>query len=171
MPRYKQSYGDVFSVKITGVEQARSNFKRLGQKIQRSIVQKGARAGSALIRKAAKRQAPYRTGALKAGIRTSVKTIRAIGTVRAKTTIRNTKGQKKKGQDAFYATMVIGGTKPHVIPFGVIDGQPYREIQHPGSSPNDFMWRAAREAAKPAIKAFDKKYGSEVETAAEALPK
>jgi len=173
MPRYKQSYGDVFKVEIRGIQQATSNLKKLDQKIKRSIVGKSVRAGSKPIREAAKRAAPVKTGAMRSGIRTSVRTFRNYGSIVGKTTIRSTKSQKAKGKDAWYAHIVIGGSKQHLIRMGKpsFSDHPYSVIHHPGNKPNDFMWRAARQSATTAIKTFMQKYGPEVENATKALPK
>ena len=182
MPRYRQSYGKIFDVQVRGIQQATSNLKKLDQKIRRSIVSKGVRAGSKPIREAAKRLAPVDSGNMRRSIRTSVRWLRGKGSVLGVTKPKSTKGQKKKGIDAWYAHILIGGAKPHNLnnrnsghwtarPKPDWADHPYSSINHPGIKGNNWMWRAARQSFAKAVKAFRAKYGPEVENATKALPK
>ena len=69
-------------------------------------------------------------------------------------------GDRRKG--VFYAHMVLGGTKPHVIkaqPGGalrLLGGIIKKQVQHPGAKANDFMGRGNLAARDAALKAgFD----------------
>lgn len=167
------------SIEIRGIEQAISNLKTLEYNARRRSVSAAVRSANAVIVQAAKAAAPRRTGALADSIRGSAKLDRSTGTVIGTITFKSTKAQKKKGRDAYYAHMVIGGTKPHVIPgvrkrrqpggksvrqYAVIGGRPYSRVQHPGIKGNPFMERVADVHAAAAVEAFQTRFSEAIET-------
>lgn len=103
-------------IRIEGVSRAIANLTSLEYNTRRRVVSAAVRAANAVVVKAAKAAAPKRRGALAASIRGSLKLQRDTGTMVGTIAFKSTKAQKKKGWDAFYPHMVIGGTKPHAIP-------------------------------------------------------
>lgn len=103
-------------IRIEGVARAVANLRSLEYNTRRRVVSAAVRAANAVVVKEARAQAPRRRGALAASIRGSLKLDRSTGTLVGAIAFKSTKAQKRKGWDAFYAHMVIGGTKPHQIP-------------------------------------------------------
>jgi HK97 gp10 family phage protein len=170
------------SVKVTGVGQAVTNLKTLEYNARRRVVSAAVRAANAVVVRTAKTHAPRKTGTLASSIRGSLKLERSTGSVVGTVTFKSTKAQKEKGRDAWYAHIVIGGSKPHVIPrqgrnkkgarrYAVIAGQPYSRAKHPGTKPNPFMERAAEAAFTPAVSAFERRFSEAMETEIRKLSK
>lgn len=158
----------IFTTKLVGVEDAVKALADIEKKARRRIVSAGIRAGNAVITKEARARAPKVTGALRASIRASVKLESSTGTVIGKVAAgKSSKAQQKKGQHAWYAHFVTGGTKPHKISVRR-GGIPYKEgfyrtVMHPGAKPNPYMEQAADSAAHAAIVAFTKAFSEKLE--------
>jgi HK97 gp10 family phage protein len=159
----------VVSINVRGIEQALANLRTLEFAARRRVVSAAVRAANAVVVKAAKLHAPRRTGAMADSIRGSLKLDRMTGTVVGSIKFKSSKAQKKKGRDAYYAHMVIGGTRPHEIPkfekrYAVFGGRVFSRVQHPGIKPNPFMERVAESSFKPAVAAFEKRFATGMET-------
>jgi hypothetical protein len=166
------------SVDVRGIEQSLANLRTLEFAARRRVVSAAVRAANAVVVKAAKLHAPRRTDALADSIRGSLRLDRLTGTVVGSIKFQSTKSQKKKGRDAYYAHMVIGGTKPHAIPkshkrvkkgrvirkYAVFGGRVFSRVQHPGIKPNPFMERVAESSFTPAVKAFEQRFTTAMET-------
>lgn len=169
------------SVKIEGLQEAKETLKKLSYAIRRRVVLAAVRAANAVIVSSARREAPYLRGALSKSIRGRAKLNRNTGTVEGLVRFKSSKSQKKKGIDAYYGHMVIGGTKPHPIPdptarkakrvkvelykrkYVAFGGKVYSRVSHPGSKPNSFMERVGANHSRAAVEAFEKKLGEQVE--------
>ena len=138
-------------IRIEGASRAIANLKNLEYNARRRAVSAGVRAANAVVVKAARAAAPRRTGALAASIRGSLKLDKATGTLVGTVHFRSTKAQKKKGKDAFYAHMVIGGTKPHEIPSRYQKGR-MRKAKYGGGK--DMRYAANRGAMKRCYAVF-----------------
>ena len=103
-------------IRIEGVSRAVANLDTLEYNARRRVVSAAVRAANAVVVRAARVNAPKRSGALSASIRGSLKLDRSTGSLIGTVAFKSTKAQKRKGRDAFYAHMVIGGTKLHQIP-------------------------------------------------------
>lgn len=160
-------------INVSGIGEAIAKLKTLEYNARRRAVSAAVRAGNAVIVRAAKAAAPRRSGALAASIRGTTKLDRKTGTLIGSVTFKSTKSQKKKGLDAYYAHMVIGGTKPHDIPrvskrrgqngkakrqYVVIDGHPYSRAKHPGQRPNPFMDHVADSSFSEVVHAFEARF-------------
>lgn len=166
---------------IRGVDEAMRNLKDLDEKIRRRIVTAAVRAGSRVIIKEARARAPRRTGKLAKNIRATVNRDRITGTIKARIRPKPTKAQKAAGKGAWYAHMVIGGTKPHRIPrddetrgskYIKIGPNQYRySADHPGIQGNNFMEQAASAAFQPSLIAFRHKYTEQLDREVLKLPK
>lgn len=155
---------ELVDMKVLGIEQAVTNMRGLSNKLQRSIVTKAVRAGAKPWQKAAKRASPRLTGLMSKSMIVKVKKSRngtlAIVGPRNKTV--NGRNPNK------YAHLTELGTKPHVIPQGVIDGRVVKNIQHPGIRPRRWLQRAANMSRGSAMNAFAAKLREETEKAARA---
>jgi HK97 gp10 family phage protein len=153
------------TVKLEGVQQAVAALTRIERSARRRAVSAGVRAGNKILRTRARSEAPAKTGALRKSINASVNMDQATGTVIG--TIyagKATKAMTKRGQTAYYAHMVHGGTRPHAINRRVKIGGTYTYVsQHPGARPNPFMERAMTASAQQAIAAFTTAFGAKVE--------
>jgi HK97 gp10 family phage protein len=138
-------------IRIEGVSRAIANLKDLEYNARRRAVSAGVRAANAVVVNAARAASPRRTGALAASIRGSLKLDKTTGTLVGTVTFKSTKAQKKKGKDAFYAHMVIGGTKPHEIPERYQKGR-MRKAKYGGGK--DMRYAANRGATKRRYVAF-----------------
>lgn len=149
-----------------------------GKRVAKGIMRKASRAGGAVLRKKAKRLVPRDKGTLHAALTVKVKqyasgvTVAVIGP--RKRFERTTKKKGTRTLDAFYSHMIEGGTRRHKIPKRKYAGQTLRflsgnrvitvpEVMHPGTKPQPFIGPASRAGAKPAIAAFGKKLGAEIE--------
>jgi len=164
------------SMRVRGIEKAMHNLRTLEYRAQRRVVMASVRAANQALVKVSRGYAPRLSGAMAKGIRGSARLDRARGAVVGKVRVKATKSMRRKGQNPYYAHMVIGGTKPHVIPKrprGVVafGGRVYRTVHHPGSKGNDFFERAARVAFPQAVDKFEKKLGQALEKEIAKLPK
>lgn len=159
------------TIAMTGIDQAMRNLRTLDRKMARRIVSAGVRAADKEIVKEARLLSPVRSGALRRSIRASVKMNRATGSVVGTIKSKTTAAMKRKGYDAYYAHMVVGGTKPHDIPHATFQGHSYAIVHHPGTRPNPFMERAARRVFSRAVAAFSKKLKEKLDAEVKALPK
>lgn len=158
-----------FSMELKGAKEAIANLNSLDKKGTRRVVNAGVRAASKPVLATARFMVPVKTGGLKASLRvTSTRLDRATGTVTMTVAVgQQLKRMAKKGQSAFYAHMVSGGTRPHVIRsrragalhFG---DQFAKTVMHPGSRPNPFMERAAEAAFQAAVGAFAKAFDAKM---------
>lgn len=158
-------------VSVEGIDRAVRNLHTLERKMIRRIVSSGVRAADKEIVTEARLLAPVRTGALRRSIRASVKMDRVRGAVVGTIQSKSTKSMKRKGQDAYYAHMVVGGTRPHDIKHATFEGRTYAVVHHPGAKPNPFMERAARHVFARAVNAFNKAFNEKLNIEVAALPK
>lgn len=162
---------DGLTLDVRGLRSAARALEGLERKARRRVCSAAVRAGNGVFIKEARRLAPYRTGQMRRQIRGSVKMQQASGTVVGTVQPRSTKKERRKGQKAHAAHLVVGGTKPHVIRARSADslrfGRVYVEqVNHPGARANPFMERAANTAFRDAVKAFDKKYAERLDVEA-----
>jgi hypothetical protein len=135
---------------LSGVEEVTKNLLEFPVKVEAQVTRAGVRRMAEVIAAEVQFRVPVRTAALAA-------TIRVVARRRGKEVSAGVRvGDRKKG--VFYAHMVLGGTKPHVIkarPRGVLRfaGVVYRSVQHPGSRPNPFVERAIAASGHTAIEA------------------
>lgn len=137
---------------IAGGRQLDDLLKTLPKKLERNVMRAALRAGGVVLREEARQKAPVDDGLLRKSIRVSTRSQR--GTLYASV--------KAGSKRAFYAHMVEFGTRAHKIkakPQRALDvnGNPRRDVDHPGSRPHPFMRPAADAAFRQAIKAFDAK--------------
>lgn len=180
---------------IRGIDTAMKNLKDLDQKAARRVVTAAVRAGSKVVVKEARSRAPVRSGKLKRNIRTQLKRNKISGTITARVRAKPTTKQKEAGLGAWYAHMVIAGSKPHPIPnpnskrkprrkkqtkpegagtYNVVvkvGDKVYRHVSHPGIKSNDFMLSAAHAAYQPSLTAFEAKYKEAWDKELAKLPK
>jgi HK97 gp10 family phage protein len=124
---------------VHGVEEVMKNLLEFPVKVEAQVTRGALRTAAQVVRAAALFRTPRASGAL-AG------TIRVFTRKRGKEISAGVRvGNRKKG--IFYAHMVMGGTKPHIIKaraggwlgFG---GIVVRRVQHPGTKPQPFMEEA-----------------------------
>lgn len=151
-------------VRIEGAETTNKILRGLDFKIRRNIVQAATRAGMGVIRTDARRAAPSRTGLLRRQLTVSVKTDRVTGTVTGRLKPKRTKSARNKGvkHSGHYHHIVIGGAKPHEIKGGVIGGNYYSSISHPGLPPRPWMDRVVNSSYRMALNAFAAKLDERV---------
>jgi HK97 gp10 family phage protein len=137
---------------IVGGEQLQKFLNTFPVKLERRIVKRSLRPGASLISKEAKSRVQRKTGTLRKAIAVrSVKNRLAVEVY-----VRRGKGQKN---DGWYAHILEGGAKPHVIrPWkdrkkvlsggGVIYG---KRIKHPGTVAKPFMKPALESKAQQAV--------------------
>lgn len=149
------------TAKVEGIQVAIRRLAELDKKARRRIVSTAARSGLRELVKVTRSHVPVRSGALRASMYvSSVKLDRMSGTVSGEVRSgKQTKSMKRKGQDAYYAHMVHGGVRPHVIKpkrarAMTIGSRFAMRVQHPGHKANPFMERAASSGFSQAIKAF-----------------
>lgn len=169
------------TVKVEGIKEAVKVLRTLEQAARKRCVVAAVRSANAVITKAARLAAPSKSGALSKSIRGRAKLNKNTGTVEGLVRFKSTKGQKKKGIDAYYGHMVIGGTKAHIAPdplkrqsqkvkvelhkrkYVAFGGKVYSRVSHPGSKPNSFMERVGDSYSRQALEAFEKKLGEQIE--------
>lgn len=170
------------SVRVDGIKEAVAALRTLEYAARRRVALAAVRAANAVIVKAAKRTAPVVSGALSKSIRGRAKLNRSTGTIEGLVRFKSSKAQKKKGIDAYYGHMVIGGTKPHLIPelvrskkrgkvkielakkkYVAFGGKVYSRVRHPGSKPNSFVERVGDAFGRQAVEAFEKTFGEKME--------
>lgn len=163
-------------------------LEQLPQKISKGPVRKAVRAGGAPFVKASKRNAPRRTGIFKRSLTQKVKSYRGgvvtlsiIGQLK-RARIKATKGLKKgrggiSGRGGVVPVhFVEEDIKPHRIPKEGTD-DPFAfafrsqggrivivyEIHHPGTRGQHPIRKAAQEAERPGLAAFQQKLATEVD--------
>ncbi len=178
---------DTVTFDLRGFKEFQTNIRKLvrgrkpGPRL-RSITRNAMRKAKTPVQKAAKREAPKDKGVLRLGIRSKVgasgDTIWAIIGPRRGRFSRTVKKQKTE-VDAFYAHMVEGGTKAHVIPrvtkkgkgsglmvFNVGGEQVVtRQVRHPGMRAQPFLEKAGKAGFTRAKREFAKRFGLELEKA------
>jgi hypothetical protein len=168
------------TVRIGGCREAVEALKKIDAAARKRVVFAAIRAANATLVKAARAAAPSQSGALAKSIRGKVRLNKSTGAVTSLVRAKSSKAQRKKGVDAYYAHMLIGGTQPHEIPglkkksktvkvelyrrkYAVFGGKVYSKVQHPGAKPNDFMESVGESAGKQAIDVFEKKFAELME--------
>ena len=142
-----------FNVKIQGFDILKQRLSALPERLRRNIMRGGMRAAVAIIRKAARANAPVgRTGNLRRSIRVSTRAFRdgwVEGTVKA------------GGKLAYYANIVEVGAKAHPIrvtraanALNLGGRALVKSVQHPGFQGRRYMERAAKQSEVPASNAF-----------------
>ena len=168
---YFSQQGSGLTMEIRGADYAADAMRDIELKLRKKIIREAVMAGGRVIAKQAKAMAPVRTGLLRRQIRASAKNIGASGIIRGIIKQRSTKAERKKGLYARTGHLVVGGTRPHVIPQDsdnrpAIGGRVYSRIEHPGARPYPFFEMAASAVWKRAVNAFndklDERLGAEV---------
>lgn len=142
---------------IKGATELERTLAQLPVKLERSILRGAVRAAANVIKPIAVSKAPIRKGKLRGSIRVST---RAKGST---VTAIISAGDRKKG-GVFYAHMVEGGTKPHLIKAGKskslsigggrsVNVRYPSKVNHPGAKPSPFMGPALDQGADEAVKA------------------
>lgn len=149
---------------VKGAAQLQAALDQLPAKIEANVMRGALRAGMRAMKTRALAEVPVgppsaenvaryggRVGLLRDSIRLSVR-LRS-GTVNA--TVK-AGGKVKGGGDAWYAHIVHGGAKPHVIVAGKgkllpIGPHGVKSVKHPGIAANPFMLRAFNAAAQASI--------------------
>jgi HK97 gp10 family phage protein len=147
-------------IRIEGVSRAVANLDTLEYNARRRVVSAAVRAANAVVVRAARVNAPKRSGALSASIRGSLKLDRSTGSLIGTVAFKSTKAQKRKGMDAFYAHMVIGGTKAHQIPTAHAAARMRKEKYGGGA---DMRYAANRGARARRYAAFEGRVFSRVQ--------
>jgi len=171
----------VLDVKVKGLSELLKYLDQVPVNIERNIVRAGLLAGAKQIAAEAKaivRREAYQSGELEDSIRsvTFGKYRRGalrglpVAVVAAGGKVRNVPGKKT----AFYAHMLEGGTRPHVIKARAggtlsVFGRRMKRVNHPGIQGLRFMARAGDTQQRAATDAFAarmahrlEKYGIEV---------
>lgn len=158
-------------ISLQGIKPLLAKLERIPRKQAKAIMRKAVRAGSAPIRKVAKKTAPRDKGILQETMAIKVKQYPSgvsVGVIGPRK--KFTKRTKKRGErtlDAFYGHMVEGGTRPHVIPGPIVlGGRVLHNIQHPGTQPTRFMEKSAKQSRAEAVRRLGAKLGSELEKVA-----
>lgn len=170
-------------VKVKGLTELQRALNTLPARLEANVMRGALRAGARVLQAEARAHVPVgapsernarlyggRAGLLRDSIRVSVSLKR--GTVMARVVAG---GKVKGGGDAYYATMVEKGTKPHLIKAAkgkalAIGGGAYRSVMHPGAAPHPFMvpafdasnHRAVVAAAEYVRKRLASKHGIDV---------
>lgn len=124
---------------VHGVEQVIRDMEQFPVKVQTRVVKGALRAGAHVIRAAARHRAPRRSGLLASTVRVMTRTRGRAVTATVKVGTR-----RRGGGGAYYAHMVMGGTRPHIIkarPGGLLGfgGFIVRKVQHPGTKAQPFL--------------------------------
>ncbi len=130
---------------VSGSKEVEAELLAYPAKVEVRVVRRSLPVGGRIVRDAMRVEAPAKSGRLRKTIR--VKTTLKKGRVTSRVTV----GDRKVG--VFYAHMVLGGTKAHVI--RVRDGTKSlriggvtanfvmrKSVQHPGAKANNFTDRA-----------------------------
>ncbi len=138
---------------IRGLPDLEKRLRELPEKLERKILRQALRQGANVILRDARARVPVKSGALQKSLRVSTSARR--GQVRAKIVA----GSNKKG-GAFYAHIVEGGAKAHVIKgrkgkrlaFGAKLIYP-TQVRHPGARAQPFLRPALEQSANAAVEA------------------
>jgi len=180
------------TAKIEGVEDCVRALQTLPRNIQRRAVGKAVRAGGAPFTKAAKRNAPKRSGIFKRSLTSKQKSYKggahivAIIGQQKGSRLQTKKAKRTRGGisgrgDVVPIHLVEMPTKPHAIQaktvmmfesadvdYGV-DQVFVKRVQHPGTRGQQPMRKAAQEAERPGLAAFEAKLTAEVDKEAASL--
>lgn len=143
-------------IHISGYEELDQRLRELPGKVAARLLRNALAAGAQIVETEALARVPRRTGRLAETLRVRTSIQSSKGLVHARVIAGN-------GRDVFYAHMVEGGTKPHVIRVkrarelavgghgvGVVFR---REVQHPGAKARPFMVPALEAKAEEAVTA------------------
>jgi len=147
---------------VQGVDEVIRKLREFPVKFEQNIVRGGLRAMAVVVKNAAQPLVPVGRGVLHPGASASLAdTLRvsSYGVGRrdraGRTLIASVKvGDRRKG--VFYAAMVMGGTRPHLIRaryqgfLRLTGGLFVKSVQHPGARANPFIetaFNASRDAA------------------------
>ena len=138
---------------LHGVETEIAKLKDFPVKVEANVIRGAVRAAAAFMGKVVAPLIPRRTGALAATLRVSTRVTKGAAVAKLKV------GNAKKG--VFYAGMVMGGTKPHLIQSKTGGGLSFgglvrRTVRHPGAKAQPFMNEGDAAGRDGALKAaFD----------------
>jgi hypothetical protein len=171
----------IATIKLEGVAETVKRLEALPRRARKSIVRKAVRAGGAPFVKAVKANVPRRTGILKRSItqkvvtyQQGVVTLSIIGQQKGKSRLQTKKAKKGRGGisgrgDVVPIHFIEEDIKPHVIPGPVAIRTPGGQvvmasnIKHPGVKGRHPVRKAARQAERAAIRAFQDKMATEVD--------
>lgn len=110
------------AARFDGLEQFADRLKLLKATLQKRVLRSAMRKSASVVNKAAKANAPKRTGQLRRSLGVKVKAYPSgvvIGVVEPRAGFRvpagNTNGKPKFIDPRFYAHLVEGGVKPHAV--------------------------------------------------------
>ena len=142
-------------IEVTNLQEVLAQLKKLDDKLKRKMMIKGIRRAAQPMLKEARNQAPIgkNTHKGKKGVVNPGNLKRSIAMRTGKDKLNPTLwlgANMKRGVDAFYHHIIIGGSKPHKIKVAKgsralklgTSGNYAREVNHPGISKNDFIQRA-----------------------------
>lgn len=150
------------SYKVEGLAELEANLRAMGTDVAVKWTNGGLRAGARTLQLAAQGNVPVKSGELKKTIRIRRGKKDRADNVREYFVFAGSR--KAGGGGAFYAHMVEGGTRPHVVSGHTRDGDKAgrvlfggnyaRGVNHPGAKPVHYMERAARAGVATAVEAF-----------------
>lgn len=133
-----------------GIDDIRDRLGKMQPRLRNNILRGALRAAAVVIRNSARATSPDVTGNLRKSLRASSKILRGGHAI----------GEIKVGNNvAFYAHMVLGGTKPHVIVAKRARGLAFmggfaRRVMHPGAKGQPFLFKAGHDHLPQAAQAF-----------------
>jgi HK97 gp10 family phage protein len=143
---------------IEGADELERRLRELPVKLEKKILRAACRAAAKVIQQEVEARVPRKTGALAESIRVSTSFSASKGEVRAKVVAG--------GKQAFYATFVEKGTKPHIIRAKVVKRLAIGgagiaavfpiSVQHPGARAMPFMVPALEAKFEDAVDAAGK---------------
>lgn len=154
---------------VKGMRELALNLEGFPAKLQRKAMGVALRAAGRVIRDVARARVPVRFGKLKRSIRVTITRDRRNGNLVA----RVIAGRRARPDDPYYAWMVEGGTKPHIIRGGntgrsaasinrsirrgalrIGDAIIAGAVSHPGAKPTPFLEPALAAGAEAALRAM-----------------
>lgn len=158
---------------VSGVEEVERNLLEFPVKVELKVIRGGLRTMANVVKKAIAPMVPVGKSIAHKGATSDLAgTLKVKSKKKGKTVdYRVTIGDKSRG--VFYAHMVLGGTKPHLIrarPHGALvlaGGLIMKKVQHPGSRANPFMERGINASKDAAIKAGFAYYDEQVKKLAD----
>lgn len=180
-------------VELSGIHDLLEKSRTLPVRIQKNVLRKGVRAGTAILVKEARRRVPRRTKRLKRSLATKVKTDRRgvfglVGQDTRKAAKRSDPSDASRGDKAASIHLAENDTAPHEIrgkdprestELGVINRtkaigfsyggtKTYRwKVSHPGSRGSHFLREAQQAKAFESQRAVEDKLLREIEIEAE----
>lgn len=154
---------------IQGMRELALNLEQFPEKLQRKALANSLRRAGRVIRDLARFTVPEKSGRLKRSIRVTI--VRRNGKIIA----RIVAGRQVKPDDPYYAWMVEGGTKPHVIRGKLIGygrrrrmlrlhgGALVAEVNHPGARAWPFLEPALEDGADSALQVLRGALAEEIE--------